>query len=198
MSVLERAGCVNGTVIELRSGLFFDPLEPEESTFTIQDIAHGLANTCRFNGQCSEFYSVAQHSVLVSRWLEEQCFAPHVRLQGLLHDASEAYIADVSRPVKHAPQFAAYRAVEARLQEAIYRWSMLCYWKEFHHHIAKADAEVCRAEAIRLMPSKGEAWGWGGIQPASITIVPWSPSAARREFIGEYRELNETIREAER
>lgn len=77
------------------TGRVIEPLNPDPAEIDILDIAHALSNQCRFTGHTNEFYSVAQHSVLVSR----HC-APEDALWGLLHDASEAYLADIPRPVK--------------------------------------------------------------------------------------------------
>jgi hypothetical protein len=73
-----------------------------------------LAHQCRFGGHASKLYSVAEHSVHVS----QLCQAEHA-LWGLLHDASEAYLIDLPRPLKLLPEFAAYREAERRLQRAV-------------------------------------------------------------------------------
>src|ERR1019366_9954250 len=83
--------------IRTYSGVRFKPLDPDPAV-GISDIAHALANQCRFGGHSSAFYSVAQHSVRVS----EICAAEDA-LWGLLHDASEAYLVDVPAPLKQLP-----------------------------------------------------------------------------------------------
>jgi len=102
--------------IRVASGQLFWPLDPLETEIQLEDIAHGLSHLCRFTGHTRWFYSVAQHSVVVSRL----CPAP-LALYGLLHDAAEAYLGDVARPIKHTVAFEQYRAAEARLQALIYR-----------------------------------------------------------------------------
>src|ERR1019366_10480236 len=96
------------------SGLRFWPLGPNPAKILIEDVAHALAHQCRFSGHASKFYSVAEHSVHVSRL----CLPEHA-LWGLLHDASEAYLVDLPRPLKLLPEFAAYREAERRLQRAV-------------------------------------------------------------------------------
>src|ERR1035441_3905993 len=100
--------------INLFSGMRFWPLEPDPEKVCIEDIAHALSCQCRFGGHSSKFYSVAEHSVSVSKLC-----APEDALWGLLHDASEAYLVDVPRPLKELPEFAAYREAERRLQRVI-------------------------------------------------------------------------------
>src|SRR4051812_12365507 len=75
-----------GPSIMLQSGAWFDFAAPQSSPFTIEDIAHGLANICRYSGQCSRFYSVAEHSLLVSD------VAVGFELEALMHDAAEAFL----------------------------------------------------------------------------------------------------------
>ena len=76
------------------TGRHFYPLNPNADDVDIEDIAHALANTCRFNGHVSTFYSVAQHCVLASQYCESD------PLWALMHDAAEAYLPDVAAPVK--------------------------------------------------------------------------------------------------
>src|SRR5262245_47792896 len=95
-----------GDWMQTVGGTQFWPLDPRPHEFDINHIAHALGNMCRFNGHCRRFYSVAEHCVLVSR----ACSAANA-LWGLLHDMSEAYIADVIRPVK--PHLSNYKSIES-------------------------------------------------------------------------------------
>jgi hypothetical protein len=96
------------------TGKKFYPLAPRIDDIDMRDIAHALSNICRFTGHCRLFYSVAQHSLLGMH------YAPHwLKASMLLHDAAEAYLCDVARPVKHSPGMTAYRAAEQRLQTLI-------------------------------------------------------------------------------
>jgi hypothetical protein len=92
----------------------FNPLDPSAEMIDIETIARALSNQCRFNGHVRNFFSVAQHSIMVS----EYC-AREDALWGLLHDASEAYIVDIPRPLKRWEGFSGYMALEKRIMEVI-------------------------------------------------------------------------------
>lgn len=96
------------------TGRRVDLFAPLPEQIDIEDIAHALAHECRYAGHVREFYSVAQHSVIVSDLCETED-----ALWGLLHDASEAYLGDVVKPLKVTGAFAEYRKLEARMQAAI-------------------------------------------------------------------------------
>ena len=99
------------------SGLVFDPLDPDPTGVCIEDIAHSLSQQCRFTGHTKKFYSVAEHSVLASEILPGE--PVETRLAALLHDASEAYLSDIPRPLKRRPEFAFYREAETRAMATI-------------------------------------------------------------------------------
>ena len=102
------------STIDTFTGKKIDPFNPDPDCIVIEDIAHALGMLCRFGGHCTEFYSVAEHSVHVSNLVPIG-----FELWGLLHDATEAYIGDVVRPIKHTSDMDAYRSAEARLNRAI-------------------------------------------------------------------------------
>lgn len=81
------------------TGRKIDVLNIAAADICVEDIAHALSMTCRFRGHVPQFYSVAQHSILCAQFCESSC--PTDRLWCLLHDAPEAYLADLSSPVKH-------------------------------------------------------------------------------------------------
>ncbi|SIQ38049.1 hypothetical protein [Aquipseudomonas alcaligenes] len=78
----------------------FDLLNPTAAMVRTSDIVHALSLVCRFTGHCAYHYSVAQHSLLVASILEREGCSPEEQLVGLLHDASEAYVNDLTRPLK--------------------------------------------------------------------------------------------------
>lgn len=106
-----------GDFIHTYSGNRFYALDPRPEDINELDIAHGLAKTCRFSGQCDKYYSVAQHSVVMADWLLSHTNDYELVLWALLHDAAEAYVTDVPRPIKKAlPE---YRAIEDKILETI-------------------------------------------------------------------------------
>lgn len=169
--------------IETIGGRRIDPLAPDEDQIDLADIAHALSNICRFTGHTREFYSVAQHSILVSRILP-----PELRLAGLLHDASEAYLSDVSSPVKHQPDFeAAYGPAEDRLMNVI-ATKFGFIWPPQNPVLKMADEAILRAEARDLMPTT-TWWKEDATLIYAPKIVPLSPKVAKSAFLLEYRSL---------
>lgn len=184
---MDRTGCVDG-VIETYSGVMFPVLQPAAEHVRLLDIAHALANVCRYGGHCYAFYSVAQHSVHVADCLRDAGYSQAIQLAGLLHDGSEAYLADICRPVK--PYLTNYAELEAALQAAIWeRFGLSLVGKLAYPSIKWADNAVLRAEAQAIMPSRGVNWNWGDVKAADIDIEPWHPRTAERLFLKRYGEL---------
>jgi hypothetical protein len=173
---------INGPVIQTASGAYVSPLYPHEWTPDIGDIAHALSNLCRFTGHTRTFYSVCEHSCRVSDILPSE-----LKLAGLLHDASEAYLGDMSRPMKHHPFFGeAYRSVERALQGRI---DDLFGVKSDAPEIHQADLVLLGTEKRDLMP-RGEDWKLlEGVRPLEETIRPWSPQFAKVAFLQRYGRL---------
>jgi 5'-deoxynucleotidase YfbR-like HD superfamily hydrolase len=94
-----------------------DPLDPRPEEINIADIAHALSRMCRYNGHCVGFISVARHSIWVSD--ELHTFGPDMQFAGLLHDAAEAYIGDVPRPIKRSEAMEVFKVAEAKLEKVI-------------------------------------------------------------------------------
>ncbi|MGG4551421.1 hypothetical protein [Paenibacillus humicus] len=107
----------------------FSPLNPTIQDTNIIDIAHALSLICRFNGHCSYFYSVAQHSIFCAEEARLRGHSEKIQLACLLHDAEEAYVSDITRPVKkHLPEFI---AISNKVQDVI--------WKHFGLDDLKAE-----------------------------------------------------------
>lgn len=100
------------------SGIKFSPLNPKEEDICIDDIAHALSLMTRANGHFPEFYSVAQHCIACCKEAIARGYSNRVTLALLLHDASEAYLSDITRPLKKHLEI--YLQAEARLQNMVY------------------------------------------------------------------------------
>ena len=159
--------------VETFTGIELSLDDPQPWMFTIRDIAVGLGNVCRFSGQVRRFYSVAEHSVLVSDLLGVMGRAD-LRFPGLMHDGSEAYIADVIAPVKlilrdnpeHTLEFGGrqsnYDLLSKRLDAAIEKAFDYRVSEEDHKVIKQADYWALRIETYSLCHSKGHHWTWPG------------------------------------
>ena len=171
-----------GDWIQTFTGKQFWPLDPRPEEIDIRDIAHSLSNQCRFSGHCNYFYSVAEHSVRVSRLLPQK-----YKLWGLLHDASEAYLVDLPRPIKlHSILGDEYRVIEANLMDC------LC----IKFGITSVEPlEIKEADNIMLMTEQRDLMGkppapWSDTaKPDKDIICPWLPGAAERVFLEEYHRL---------
>jgi len=162
------------------SGRFIRPLDPDPEDIFISDIAHALGNQCRWTGHVSSFYSVAEHSVHVAA-----CVPQKLRLTALLHDASEAYLTDLARPIKKAPGLGElYHEAEARLEAAIAARFDIEDGPLSHSPIKQADEWMLWREAQCLLP--------GLVLPQAPEGCPmpqcWSPRMATEMFHEAFRE----------
>jgi hypothetical protein len=167
--------------IQTYTGKKLYPQNPLSDSICIEDIAHALSNQCRFTGHVSEFYSVAQHSVLVSYFCDSED-----ALYGLLHDSAEAYCTDLPSPIKRLPEFANYRKMEKLVQGAICR--------KFHLNeveptsVKRADLMMLGIEAKSLMSPLHPEWNLAENLPP-LTIAPLSPKEAENLFLNRFNQL---------
>jgi len=177
------------TWMQTFTGRKFSLLNPTADDVDIEDIAHALSNICRFNGHVMNFYSVAQHSVIVSRFV-----APENALWGLLHDAHEAYVGDVIRPMKAAvlSEFLESGGVltppiEHRVQAAVVKKFGLTWPPP--KNVKVVDRLALATESRDVMG--GQRGGDWEIPPdvLPIKIKPWSPCLAKRMFLDRFAEL---------
>lgn len=170
--------------ILMHSGNCFNFERPEVSKDCIDDVAHALSHICRFTGHTRQFYSVAQHSVAVSKVMDWLC--PAEQMEGLLHDAAEAFIGDISRPLKQL--LPDYRAIEKRVERAIFHAFGIQY--PLSDAVKMADLILLATERRDLMPEHEGEWALlNGIETLPMRIVPWTPEQAYREFMARYDAL---------
>ena len=131
----------------------FDPLQPNAELIDIADIAHALSMLCRANGHFKSFYSVAQHSINCMQEAKSRGYSERVQLACLLHDASEAYLSDVTRPVK--AEMPRYKEIEAPLQELIWnKWLVQPLTQEEQKQVFDIDDAILAHEFLNLMDAK--------------------------------------------
>lgn len=140
-------------VIKTNSGIKFNIEYPTPEMVDINDIATALGMICRYNGQIPTFYSVAEHSVKVAEWLIGNGH-PELALEGLMHDAAEAYIGDIVRPMKLMPDFAViYNELEVGVERAIGDKFNLTLWP-MNPHVKEADKAVYEWEVENIRTGK--------------------------------------------
>lgn len=170
--------------IEVNSGQKFYPFDLPRANISIEDVAHSLAHNCRFNGHTSSFYSVAEHSVLVSHLCE-----PENALAGLLHDASEAVISDIPKPIKNfLPDV---QALEHQLE--LYMFDRYANGARMNEDIKLCDITALAMEATAIMP--GADWvdelrrNFPLKNTGVLKVCCLSPMVAKQLFLARYKEL---------
>jgi hypothetical protein len=171
-----------GDWIQVSSGDIFYPLDPHPEEVTIHDIAHALSMKCRYGGHCLKFYSVAEHSVYVSQFVPQE----HA-LWGLLHDAAEAYTADVPRPLKK--NLTEWAAIEERVQNAV--CDRFGLDRKQPDSVKLVDTQILLKEKAALLARCTRPWDTSYIIPSEfeVTIQALSPEDAKQFFLDRYFEL---------
>ena len=173
--------------IQTYSGGQFHILDPQQDEILITDVGHALAMLCRFTGHVRRFYSIAEHSVLGSRLVP-----PGDALWFLLHDASEAFINDINRPLKHFTGVGpAYIPIEAVVMKAICKKFRLP--EEEPASIKKIDNAMLMAEKEQLLAPMEWDSKYGEIKPANIKVKCWAPEVAEVEFLHRFYELTNKL-----
>lgn len=169
------------TWMQTYTGRAFTPLTPRIEDIDLLDIAHALSNQCRFAGHCLRFYSVAEHSVYVSRIVP-----PELARAALLHDAAEAYLVDVPRPIK--PYLGGYEDLEGVVWEAVrerFGLPILTGWSL----IKEVDDAVLAAERDQVMGAAPRAWAPLPPPPPGLFIAALPPAQAKTMFLERAREI---------
>lgn len=161
-----------GDWIQTFTGRQFWPIDPLPKDVHIDDIAHALSMLCRFAGHCKRFYSVAEHSVLLASKVE-----PEHALWALLHDASEAYIVDIPRPIK--PFLLGYAEAETAIQGAVCKKFGLP--ETMPSAVKAADRAILTDEAAQNMTTS-HLTDKGSSAPLGVTLQFWSPGEAEERF----------------
>ena len=176
-------------LIRTQSGALVDLFNFKATDVRIVDIAHALGLTCRYNGHCRKFYSVAEHSVIVSKRLGLGTSRVRLPILGLLHDTAEAYLGDIVRPLKHGAIMDEYRHLEDRMLDTIH--DALGILQPNPHEAAlvhEADNWALEREMDYLFtrpnrPTPVDPFEWCGLDP----------NEACRQFLTRWRRLAEAL-----
>jgi len=177
-----------GPYLQTVSGRFVNPFDPDPEQLDAGDIARALANLSRFGGHTRAFYSVAQHSVIVSQLVEERGGDAEDAFAALMHDATEAYLGDMPHPIKHrSPLGAAFKAAEDHLEEVLRARFRI---KPDVPEIKRVDRSLLATERRAF---SDETWHWPeleGVAPLELALVAWSPDDACAAFSRRYADLD--------
>lgn len=170
------------------TGKQFWPFDPKVGDICIEDIAHSLSQQCRYAGHTKQFYSVAEHCYHISKAVPRRW-----ALWGLLHDASEAYLIDVPRPVK--VHLTNYKAIEAKLMLAIRQRFQLeapineGLGDEMPMDVKIADNKILMDERAQALSAPPADWQDEG-PLLGVEIKFWYPQYAESRFLARFEELS--------
>lgn len=177
-----------GRKILVNSGRLVDPFTLSAGDIDIKDIANSLSKQCRFTGHTRRFYSVAQHSVLVSEQV-----APAHRRAALLHDAAEAYVSDIAAPWKGCVYICkkdsgvelmeTFKEMEHSVLERIFRALGVPWGGDLPQEVKEADIRMVATEGRQLMPRWESAWSYDVEPYEEVWITPVEPRKAFNIFM---------------
>ena len=174
------------TCIAIYNGDYFDISNPEGHDFDIDVIAHSLSRLCRFTGHTTRHYSVAEHSVLVSRLVPT-----YLAFDALMHDAAEAYLGDVSSPLK--AMLPEYKVIEARVEKAIADHFGLRYPMPIE--VKHADKQLYRQEIKQITNGKDALWHTDEPE-VKVMIAGMQAKDAKNFFLHRFYELTSKQKKA--
>lgn len=177
------------TWITTHSGTRFPVLEARLEHVVLDDIAHSLSMQCRYNGHVPQFYSVAEHCVLVAEWVERRTKNKLLALEALMHDASEAYLCDIPAPFK--PLLTNYREIEIQVERLVARRFNLAY--PWHDRAKEADKRIVLNEYAELFEPTHGPCDWEpfqGVEPLDeCNLVLFDPDEAKDAFLTTFHRL---------
>lgn len=187
MLTAEQAYRPDQAFIETYSGGKFYPSRPR---FNVLDMAHALGMMCRYGGHCSDFYSVAEHSVLVSLMVDDLKWGDP--MEALLHDGTEAYWCDIPAPFKQL--LPDWRGVDTFLEAELRQQFKLNPVKSLG--VKRADWYMLFIEAYWLLPDSGECFtDPENMRPAALELKDkykpecFFPGQAKRVFLERFSTL---------
>lgn len=186
------------------TGKIFDPLDMNVEDVDIKDIAHALSYSCRFNGHCRNFYSIAEHSYAVSRYLEFIGCDARIQMRGLLHDGAEAYLGDIIRPIKQ--EVSVLEIYERFILDRIFiKYEVKLSTPspgDLDLIIMEADDKILLTEAERLIDGDTSCWNLNCTASLSKEALQksmpevhfgWSPVYSEMKFLERFNKLTERV-----
>lgn len=179
-----------GFYMHVFTGVKFWPCDPRVEEIDIRDIAHGLSNQCRFNGQSKRFLSTAEHSLLCSVYGPNGAIGDKdTALERLMHDAAEAYIGDIIRPIKYLDEFGrTYLELERKLEDVIAeRFGLVYPWEP---HVKEADEAIVTLEMHHNIAAEDKGTLHDGSKmPTDFHLQYMAPEEAEEMFLEVFHEL---------
>ena len=177
---LDTFGCIGSTI--KTAGGYLDLANPDPALISIETIASALSKICRYGGHCPRFYSVTEHCIhAVGIAITDGGWGDNALRSIFLHDAAEAFIGDVVKPLKNL--LADYREIEARMEQAIETRFKLNF-KKFGDVVKRYDREMLKAEKMHFWPDDKEQWeGFGDSEPRVVHFQFFEPSMAEQQFL---------------
>lgn len=178
--ILDSFGCVNN-MIKVAAGHYVDLASPDPATVEIRSIAAALSKICRFGGHCPRFYSVAEHCIHCTTLGADEGVVGDALLAVFLHDAAEAYVGDMVKPLKNI--MPGYAEAESRIEAAI-EAAMGVDFRRWSDVIKRFDRAMLKAEKISMWPDDREKWaGFSDIEDREVSLRFWPPGEAEKEFL---------------
>jgi hypothetical protein len=178
-----------GQFIKTHAGLHFHPFDPRPEDICIEDIAHALAHQCRFSGHVSRHYSVASHSLYVAEMVAGWGCKTKIVLSGLMHDASEAYLVDVPKPLK--PRLIGYQKIEDAVSAVICKkFGVLYPWPK---EVMEADLRAMYVEGNDLLGGTEDWPKDDELNPLWVNdpgVSPVPSSIAKQMFLSCFRVIS--------
>ena len=173
--------------IETHSGKKFFFLNPTQDMIDLHDIAHALSQICRYNGHTKRFYSVAEHCVYLAEWTLQSGRGKYAALNALHHDDAEAYIGDITRPLKRSLKI---KAIEENIEEVIARkFGLMCPMPNW---IKDADTWIIADERRHFLNKSSNEWFTDKF--VGLGITPWEdscPLKAKNRWLELHKELSD-------
>lgn len=182
---------------ECYTGTRFYTFDPAPEDVKIEDIAHSLGLQCRYNGNCMRFYSVAEHSCLLSDFVLHRGWHgiggppgehefKYDALIALMHDAAEAYIGDLIRPVKH--RMPPFKDLEGTIEAVIF--PALGLPAELPGWMRELDSRILCDERAQAMLTHHNEWSTDELVPLGVNLQFWQPARAEFEFLRRFFQLS--------